>query len=67
MVSVIKPELDPAVFTIDCLPNMMPALAAERTVPFVHILREKHPHTPIVLVENIVYQATYMLEDRRGG
>ncbi|NLF40175.1 hypothetical protein GX586_12075 [bacterium] len=59
--------LDPAVYVLDCLPNMGPDLVDERVAPFVRTLRAAHPATPIVLVENIVYQATYMLEDKRGG
>jgi GDSL-like Lipase/Acylhydrolase family/N-terminus of Esterase_SGNH_hydro-type len=60
-------EVDAGAYAIDCLPNMGPELVTERTVPFIHHLREARPDTPILLVENIVYQATYMLEDRRGG
>ena len=48
-------ELDPAVYVLDCLPNMNPVQVAERTVPFVKMLRLKQPETPIVLVENISY------------
>ena len=48
-------KLDPAMYVIDCLPNMDPELVAERTGPLVHKLRAAHPDTPIVLVENIVY------------
>ena len=48
-------ELDPAVFVLDCLPNMEAGQVAERTVPFVKMLRQKRPDTPIVLVENISY------------
>lgn len=60
-------ELDPVVYVLDCLPNMTPELVNERLAPFVRVLRATHPTTPIVLVDNIVYQATYMLEDKRGG
>jgi len=48
-------ELDPAVFVLDCLPNMQPGQVSERTVPFLKMLRQKRPETPIVLVENISY------------
>lgn len=44
-------ELDPAVYCIDCLPNMGPSLVSQRTVPLVHILRKARPETPILLVE----------------
>ena len=48
-------ELDPAVFVIDCLPNMLPAEIGERTGPLVKKLRQARPDTPIVLVENPMY------------
>lgn len=54
-------ELDAAVFVIDCAPNCSPDEIAERTEPLVHTLREKHPDTPIVLVENIIYQKSWFI------
>lgn len=45
-------RLDPAVFVIDCLPNMQPPMVAERTLPLVKQLRAARPQTPIVLVED---------------
>lgn len=45
-------ELDPAVFLIDCLPNMSPQQVAERTVPLVRQIRDKRPDTPILMVED---------------
>jgi hypothetical protein len=49
-------ELDPAVFILDCLPNMSPDQVLERTLAAVQTLRAAHPKTPIILVENIIYQ-----------
>lgn len=60
-------RLAPQIFCIDCLPNMQPDLVTERTAAFVRTLREAHPEMPILLVENIVYQATYMMRNKRGG
>lgn len=48
-------ELDPAIFVIDCLPNMTAQEISERTVPLVKKIREARPNTPIVLVENPTY------------
>lgn len=45
-------QADPAVFVIDCLPNMSPAQVTERTVPLVTQLRGARPDTPILLVES---------------
>ena len=49
-------ELNPAVYILDCLPNMTPEHVRKRTEPAVYTLRAAHPDTPIVLVENITYQ-----------
>lgn len=48
--------LDPAVYVIDCLPNLEAPEVTERTKRLVRILRTAHPRTPIILVENIIYQ-----------
>ncbi len=50
-------ELNPAVFVLDGLPNMSPEQVSQRTEPFVKTLRTARPRTPIVLVENIIYQS----------
>src|SRR4051812_13811968 len=48
-------ELDPAVYVLDCLPNMTAKLVSERVEPFVKTLRKAHPTTPIVLAEDRTY------------
>jgi lysophospholipase L1-like esterase len=48
-------ELDPAVYVLDCLPNMTAKLVSERVEPFVRTLRKSHPTTPIVLAEDRTY------------
>ena len=58
-------ELEPAVFVLDCLPNMTAQLVTERTVPGVKLLREKHPDTPILLVEDRNIQSGFLVEARR--
>src|ERR1700686_889352 len=60
-------ELDPAVFVLDCLPNMGPQLVTERTVPGVKLLREAQPDTPILLVEDRNIQTEFLVEARRKG
>ncbi len=64
-VVALMAELDPAVYCIDCLPNMDPAAVRERTTPLVHRLREAHPETPIVLVEDRVFTNAPFLPDRQ--
>lgn len=48
-------KIDAAVYVIDCLPNMGPAMVTERTAPLVKQLRAARPETPIVLVEDRRY------------
>jgi hypothetical protein len=58
-------ELDPAVFVLDCLPNMSAQLVTERTIPGVKLLREAHPDTPILLVEDRNIQSGFLVEAPR--
>jgi len=55
-------ELDASAYVLDGLPNMTAEQVAERAVPFVQTLRRVRPRTPILLIENIIYQN--MLDDR---
>lgn len=48
-------ELDPAVYVLDCLPNMVASEVEARVEPFVKRLRQSHPGTPIVLAEDRTY------------
>jgi hypothetical protein len=45
-------ELNPAVYILDPIWNMNVKLVSERTEPFIHKIRESHPTTPIILVED---------------
>jgi len=49
-------ELNPSVYVLDCLPNLTVQEVSQRIEPMVQVLRAAHADTPIVLVENIVYQ-----------
>ena len=55
MLAVIMSHIDAACYVIDCGPNLTPAMAAERTLPFLKLLRQNKPTTPILLVEQIDY------------
>ncbi|MDQ3439864.1 MAG: SGNH/GDSL hydrolase family protein, partial [Planctomycetota bacterium] len=44
-------ELDPAVYVIDCVANTPPEQITQRTGPLVKLLRNVHPSTPILLLE----------------
>ncbi|WP_169976691.1 SGNH/GDSL hydrolase family protein [Tautonia rosea] len=48
-------ELDPALYVLDCLPNMVAEEIEARVEPFVRSLRSARPETPIVLAEDRTY------------
>ncbi|APZ92657.1 SGNH/GDSL hydrolase family protein [Fuerstiella marisgermanici] len=53
-------EIDPAVYVLDCLPNMVAKEVTARTVPIVKQLRAAHPDVPIVLVEDRTYSYSWI-------
>jgi hypothetical protein len=58
-------ELDPAVFVLDCLPNMTAKDIEERAETCVKTLRAAHPETPILLVEDRNYANNFLNAARR--
>ncbi len=58
-------ELDPAVYVLDCLPNMTAAEVTERVEPFVLTLRAARPETPILLVEDRNYTDGFLVASKR--
>lgn len=57
-------ELDPAVYVIDCLPNMVADEIKERVEPLVKKIRAAHPQTPVVLVEDRTLQDSFLIQGR---
>ncbi len=57
-------ELDPAVYVLDCLPNLVESEVKERVEPFVLKLRQAHPKTPIVLVEDRTMGDAFLVPGR---
>jgi len=58
-------ELDPAVYVLDCLPNLAAPEVRARTEPLVTLLREARPRTPILLVEDRSYSDSFLVEGKR--
>jgi len=58
-------EIDAAVYVIDCLPNIGAKEVLERTKDVVGILREAHPETPILLVEDRSYSNGFLVTSNR--
>jgi hypothetical protein len=54
-------ELDPSVYVLDCLPNMVADEIKARVEPFVKKLRAVHPQTPIILVEDRTLQNAFLV------
>lgn len=58
-------ELDPCVYVLDCLPNMVASEIQQRTEPMVRQLRAAHPGVPIMLVEDRTYSASWVLDSQQ--
>lgn len=64
-VGALLGELDPAVYAIDCLPNMNEGTVSERATPLVRQLRKARPDTPILLVEDRSFTNTPFFPARK--
>jgi len=50
-------EFDPLFYVIECLPNMTAAQVTNNTIPLVKTIQDKRPETPIIFVENFIYES----------
>ncbi|MEX0775826.1 MAG: SGNH/GDSL hydrolase family protein [Phycisphaeraceae bacterium] len=57
-------ELDPCAYVLDPLPNLLAHEVTQHLDPLIRTLRRARPRTPIVLVENIVYQQSRYIQAR---
>ncbi len=64
-VATLLAELDPEVYVLDPLPNVSGPGVTGLLTEFIQTLRAKHPETPIVLVESIIYTNGYMIASRK--
>ena len=55
MLAVIMSGIDASMYVIDCGPNLTPAMAQAKTVPFLRQLHALKPAVPILIIENILY------------
>ena len=51
-------EIDASLYVIECLPNMTKDQVLKNVGPLVTTIREKRPDTPIILVDNFLYEKT---------
>ena len=52
-------EVDAGVFVLDFVPNVTVEQIETKLLPFYRILRDRHPDTPIVFVEDPVFPHTF--------
>ncbi|TDE56296.1 hypothetical protein E1295_11070 [Nonomuraea mesophila] len=64
-IAELMAELEASVYVVDSSPNMNPQQISERAEPFVRILREARPDTPILLVEDRRYGDGQFVQFRR--
>ncbi|MCF7569112.1 SGNH/GDSL hydrolase family protein [Sabulilitoribacter arenilitoris] len=57
-------ESNPLFYVIECLPNMKEEEVATKAIPLVNTIRKKHPETPIIFVENFIYETVALNEKK---
>ena len=59
-VAALLSEIDASAFVIDCLPNMSEADIQPNLDQCVRTIRNRHPRTPILLVEDRIYADAFL-------
>ncbi|PCI34701.1 MAG: hydrolase [Flavobacteriaceae bacterium] len=59
-------EFKPLFYVIECLPNMIAEQVTSRTIPLVKTIQAKRPETPIIFIENFIYESS-ALDEKRGA
>lgn len=59
-IAEVMSGIDASFYVIDCLPNMNIDQVHENTIPLVQIIREEQPDAPIVFVENLLYEKSFL-------
>jgi lysophospholipase L1-like esterase len=59
-------EIDASFFVIDCLGNMLTPEIRKNTHPLVETIRSKHPSTPIVFVEGLLHERSFLDDTTKG-
>lgn len=62
-VAKVIAEVDASVFVLDFVPNASAEQMKERMEAFYHIIRSKHPATPVIFIEDPIF--THTLYDER--
>ena len=56
-------ELDPEVYVLDCVPNMEASYIDERIRYALKEIKQKHPNTPVIMVEGAHLQNTFFFPE----
>jgi len=67
-ISRLISESNPAFYVIECMPNMFPPdMVTSNTIPLVDTIRNKHPNTPIILVNLFTSPLTVLDNNANKG
>jgi len=58
-VADIVASVEADAYILDCVPNSAPSIIKERTANLVKTIREKHPKTPIIVMQSIIREGGY--------
>ena len=59
-IATLIADIDAYFYVIECMANVTKEQIKQNTIPLVNIIRDKHPTTPILFVENIMYESGYL-------
>ncbi len=59
--------IDALFYVIECSENMTPEEINENSAPLLSVIRQQHPHTPVVFVNNMTYENSSLDEMSMKG
>ena len=59
-IATVIADIDALFYVIECMANMEKNQVLKNTLPLVKIIRKKHPNTPIIFIENIIYENSHL-------
>jgi lysophospholipase L1-like esterase len=59
-IGILIAGIDASLFVIECMANVNKDMVSKNTAPLVKIIRKKHPNTPIIFIENIIFESGYL-------
>ena len=59
-IGILIADIDASLFVIECMANVNKDMVSKNTAPLVKIIRKKHPNTPIIFIENIIFESGYL-------